>query len=83
MRQASLKTDPLGDPAPSSHCHTAAPPGPALTQEPTMTTIAAALAALLAYAECGISTSPLGGLTGSGCNGGYPAECACNGGLMD
>lgn len=49
-----------------------------------MTTILAFIAAIATAVECGISTSPLGGLTDSGCNGGYPAEeCACNGGLMD
>lgn len=47
-----------------------------------MTTILAFIAALATAVECGISTSPLGGLT-DGCDGGYPAECACNGGLMD
>ena len=49
-----------------------------------MSTVLAFLALLTTAVECGISTSPLGGLTDSGCNGGYPdAECACNGGLMD
>ena len=42
-----------------------------------MTTILAMLAALSAFAECGIQTSPFG--VTDGCNGGYPAECACNG----
>jgi hypothetical protein len=43
-----------------------------------MSTIAAIFAAFLAFAECGIQTSPFG-LAADGCNGGYPAECACNG----
>ena len=44
-----------------------------------MTTILAMLAALSAFAECGIQTSPFG-LAADGCNGGYPVvECACNG----
>jgi hypothetical protein len=39
-----------------------------------MSTIAAALAALLAFAECGISTSPFGATadpTDEECNGGW------------
>ena len=45
-----------------------------------MTTILAMLAALSAFAECGIQTSPFG--VTDGCDGGYPVavECACNGG---
>lgn len=42
-----------------------------------MTTLAAILASIIALAECGISTSPLGGYVPTANEG------ACNGGLMD
>jgi len=41
--------------------------------------MAAALLIALAFANCGIATSPFGLVPDGSCNGGYPVTCTCNG----